>query len=249
MTQSRCKAILTGHSRGLGAAIAARLRAAGVEVLAISRAQNSDLQAADGPPIRQLALDLADLTALARWLATDELKAFLADSTRALLINNAGVVTPIGPLAMQTEQAIAQAIAVNISAPMMLSAAFVRQAPVSADRRLLHVSSGAGRNAVAGWSVYGATKAALDHHARGIAADGDRGLRVCSLAPGVIDTDMQGQIRASTLEQFPQRARFDNLKQDGGLATPHDCARRLVAHLLSDSFGRQVVADLRELGG
>ncbi|MGE5651882.1 MAG: SDR family NAD(P)-dependent oxidoreductase, partial [Bacillota bacterium] len=96
-----------------------------------------------------------------------------------------------------------------------------------------------------GWSVYCATKAALDHHARAVVLDKNDALRICSLAPGVIDTGMQAEIRASSLEQFPLRERFDALKRDGALTAPDDGAARLVDYLLSDSFGRDPVADLR----
>jgi NAD(P)-dependent dehydrogenase (short-subunit alcohol dehydrogenase family) len=116
------------------------------------------------------------------------------------------------------------------------------------DRRILHVSSGAARSAYPGWSVYCATKAALDHHARAVVMDNMRALRICSLAPGVVDTDMQAELRATGLERFPIRERFDNLKRSGQLTSPEACAQRLVRYLLSDEFGQNPVADLREMG-
>jgi NAD(P)-dependent dehydrogenase (short-subunit alcohol dehydrogenase family) len=79
--------------------------------------------------------------------------------------------------------------------------------------------------------------------------DGTPALRICSLAPGVIDTDMQAEIRASALDRFPQRARFDALKRDGALADPAVCARQLVDFLLSEHFGKTATADLREIAG
>jgi benzil reductase ((S)-benzoin forming) len=87
------------------------------------------------------------------------------------------------------------------------------------------------------------------HHARAVALDQTPGVRICSLAPGVIDTDMQAEIRATSLEQFPLRERFEGLKRDGQLSSPTDCATRLVNYLLSDAFGNVPVADLREVAG
>jgi benzil reductase ((S)-benzoin forming) len=111
--------------------------------------------------------------------------------------------------------------------------------------RIMHVSSGAGSSAYPGWSVYGATKAALDHHARSAALDGVPGLLVCSLAPGVINTDMQAEIRASSVECFPNRERFVELERSGQLSEPLECAAKLVDYLLGDRFGNNPVDDLR----
>ena len=139
------------------------------------------------------------------------------------------------------------AVALNVSAPLVLADALVAATAGCGDRRIVHISSGAARNPYAGWSVYCATKAALDMHARAVQLDAVAGLRVASLAPGVIDTDMQAQIRASAEGDFPLRERFEALKRDGQLASADDVARRLVAHVLSDAFGADHTPDLRNL--
>lgn len=125
----------------------------------------------------------------------------------------------------------------------MLSAAVAR-CP-AAEKRILHVSSGAARNAYPGWSVYCATKAALDHHARATVLDAAPGLRICSLAPGVIDTDMQAEIRATSLDRFPIRERFEALKREGQLTGAAECALKLVDFVLAGGYGEQPIADLR----
>lgn len=239
------KAIVTGHTRGLGEAIAADLLARGIPVLGLARGRNAVLEQRF-PALEQAGLDLADSAALGQWLNGGALSGFVAGCDTILLINNAGTVQPVGPLAMQDVHTISRAAALNVAAPMMLAAAVAAASPDANDRRILHVSSGAGRNAYAGWSVYCATKAALDQHARAAALDKTRGVRICSLAPGVIDTDMQAQIRATPLDRFPLRERFDMLKSSGQLVSPQDCAARLVDYLLSDRFGREPVADLRD---
>ncbi len=124
----------------------------------------------------------------------------------------------------------------------------MRASAPASERRILHVSSGAGRSAYPGWSVYCATKAALDMHARAVELDQDAQVKICSLAPGIIDTDMQAEIRASSLAQFPLRERFEQLKRDGALVSPQACAQGLVDYLLSPVFGEHAVADLREVG-
>lgn len=241
------KAIVTGHTRGLGAAIAESLLSRNIAVMGLSRTRNAALAGRHPGALEQIELDLADPAALERWLAGDAVARFVSGSDFVLLVNNAGVVQPIGPLDGQPVSAVSRAVSLNVAAPLMLASAFAAATGAASDRRILHVSSGAARNAYPGWAVYCATKAALDHHARGVALDRTPGLRICSLAPGVIDTDMQTQIRASSLEQFPMRERFEALKRDGGLATPEGCAARLVGYLLSDAFGDAPVADLREV--
>ncbi len=241
------KAILTGHTRGLGAAIAQELLARDIEVLGVSRNNNSELAKKYPSTLAQATIDLADSAAVARWLAGDDLQRFVAGCETVLLINNAGIVQPVGPIESQDTATIAQAVALNVAAPLMLSSAVAAISRDATDLRILHISSGAARNAYSGWSVYCATKAALDHHARAVAQDQSAGVRICSLAPGVIDTDMQAEIRATPLEQFPLRERFEGLKREGQLSNPVDCAGKLIDYLLSKQFGQLPVADLREV--
>jgi benzil reductase ((S)-benzoin forming) len=233
------KAVLTGHSRGLGAAIAGELLARNIPLLALARNTTAER---DG--MQQVALDLSDPAALALWLAGETLQRFMADADAVLLINNAGMVQPVGPIPTHAAATVARAISLNVTAPLMLAGAVA--ASSATERRVLHVSSGAGRNAYPGWAVYCASKAALDQHARAAALDQVPGLRICSLAPGVIDTDMQAEIRASDVQRFPLRERFEALKRDGALTSPEDCARRLVAYALGPDFGNAAVADLRD---
>lgn len=242
------KAIVTGHSRGVGAAVAANLLAREIAVLGIARHGHPDLAARHAGRLTEVALDLADAAALVRWLDSDALAHFAADAGTLLLVNNAGLLAPVGALAAQPPAAVVQAVTCNVAAALALAAAAAQAVAGRAELRVLHVSSGAARNAIAGWSVYGAGKAALDQHARTVAADATPGVRICSLAPGVVDTDMQAQIRATPLENFPLRRKFETLKESGGLSAPEACAAGIVAHLLADRFGEAPVADLRELG-
>jgi len=233
------KAVVTGHSRGLGAAVAAELMARGIPVLGLARGH---AEVAEG--MEQAAVDLGDAAALGAWLQGHTLGSFLAGADTVLLVNNAGVVAPVGPLAEQEPAAALRAAIINVGAPLALSAAFVQAAP-QAERRILHISSGAGRSAYPGWSVYCATKAALDQHARAVALDGDPRVRCVSMAPGVIDTDMQAEIRATPDTRFPLKQRFVDMKEGGVLVSPAECATRLVDCLLSKRFGQEPVDDLR----
>lgn len=244
------RAIVTGHTRGLGEALAQLLLQRDIEVLGLGRGAHVELASRHPERFSQAVVDLADPTALERWLAGGALDAFALGAQCVLLFNNAGTVEPIAPLGAQDPLAIARAVTLNVAAPLMLANALAAAPALGAgaSRRIVHISSGAGRNAYAGWSVYCATKAALDHHARAIALDAPTGVRICSIAPGVIDTGMQETIRATSVDQFPMRERFEQLKQNGLLSTPESAARQLIDYALSEAFGSAPVTDVRELG-
>lgn len=236
-------AVVTGHSRGLGAAIAEELLHRDIPVLGISRTANRAL-AKRYPALREARFDLSDDAALDRWLDSDALAAWMRGHTAALLVNNAGLLQPVGPLDQQDPRAVSRAVAVNVGAALALSAAFVQATNGATDRRILHISSGAARQAYAGWSVYCATKAALDHHARAVALDHSPGLRIGSVAPGVLDTDMQAEVRASEPSAFPELQRFLELKRERKLKSPEAAALQAVNLLLSDAFGAEPVTEL-----
>lgn len=259
-------AIVTGHSQGLGQAIAADLLGRGWRVLGLSRSGWPPTLASQYPGLTEVALDLADAPALAAWLTGPALADALAgcgegagvqgaehsagvaaQAGQVLLVNNAGLVSPIGPPGGQGAAAVMQAVALNVAAPLALADAWVAATAGVPDRRIVHISSGAARNAYAGWSVYCATKAALDMHARAVQLDGVAGLRIESLAPGVVDTGMQAHICATDASQFPLVGRFQGLHRDGALQSPSDVARRLLHHVLGGAFGAEAVRDLRDI--
>lgn len=232
--------IITGHSAGLGRALAQHYLAAGWPVLGVSRR----LWALT-PGLNQVALDLADGAALAAWLQSDAWRQALAGAGEVLLFNNAGTVQPNALAGRQAADDIVQAVALNVAAPLLLSNALIADAPAGCLKTIVHISSGAGRNAYAGWSVYGATKAALDQHARVLAAEQHPHLRVGSIAPGVVDTDMQTAIRSSDAAVFPLRGRFDDLHRDGALRSPEYTAAQIAAMIATADFGQTVCRDVR----
>jgi benzil reductase ((S)-benzoin forming) len=241
------KVILTGHSRGLGAALTLQLLEKGIPVLGISRGQHAAVPATHRELLIEKRIDLSDPDAILDWLKSPELANFLADTDAACLINNAGLLAPVAKIGSQDDAQIIDAVTVNVAAALTLTNQFLKHSASIKDRRLLHISSGAARSPYAGWSIYCATKAALDQHARCLSIEGHAGLKICSLAPGVIDTDMQAQVRASAIEQFPMRSKFDQLKAEGALVAPEDCAQRLLKYLLGPTFGAEPCLDLRQI--
>jgi NAD(P)-dependent dehydrogenase (short-subunit alcohol dehydrogenase family) len=245
--------ILTGASRGMGLAMAQQLLAAGHDLLCISR-KTSDALAAQaaqaGRACEQWPQDLARGDTAAARLET-WLKAQGGGSLASVtLINNAGLLPRVAPLDDIPAADIAEAMRVDLEAPMLLTAAFLRgTAGWTAPRRILNISSGLGRRAMASQAVYCAAKAGMDHFTRCVALEQERlphGARICSLAPGVIDTDMQVQLRGADAQQFPDRGNFVGLKEKGMLASPQEAAARILAFLQRPEFGQDPVADVRD---
>jgi NAD(P)-dependent dehydrogenase (short-subunit alcohol dehydrogenase family) len=102
---------------------------------------------------------------------------------------------------------------------------------------------------MAGSASYCAAKAGLDHLARAVAleeADRPHGARIVSLAPGVIDTDMQVQLRAADPALFADRERFVGLKTGGQLDSPAEAAAKVLRYLARADFGSNPVGDVRD---
>jgi len=254
--------ILTGASRGMGAAIAEQLLQPGHVLLCLSRHTNAALQnqaSSAKAELEQWPRDLADPAPVA-----DEVEAWLRrfDTSRfdaAALINNAGVLTRIGPMDECSSAELSAALRVGLEAAMLLSASFLRatrdwRAAREGRCRILNISSGLGRRAMAGSAPYCAAKAGMDHFTRAVALDeahraaahGQPGAAIVSLAPGVIDTDMQTQMRRAERSGFPDQEGFVQLKSSGQLASPHDAATRVLAYLRREDFGSKPVADVRD---
>lgn len=241
------KAIVTGHTRGLGAALSEVLLARGFAVLGVARTRHASLAARFAGAVEEAEVDLADTHSIEAWLADGTLQRFLRGAERVLIVNNAGTAQPIGSLDTPHPREVGRSVVLNVAAPLMLSCAFARASKEAADRRIAHVSSGAARNAYAGWSIYCATKAALDQHARAIALGGERALRIATIAPGVVDTDMQTALRETDKADFPSRDKFVELKRSGQLTSPQQAAEKFVDYLLSERFGEAPAVDLRAL--
>ena len=245
--------ILTGASKGMGLAIARQLLKPGDTLLCISRTSNdalADEAKQAGTTLVQWTHDLADGASLSlrleQWLL-DRSDTVWAGVT---LVNNAGMIPPVAPLGDLKAEDIARALRVGLEAPMQLASAFLRAtANWSAPRKLLNISSGLGRRAMASQAGYCAAKAGMDHFTRCVAIEEalkPNGAKVCSLAPGVIDTGMQEQLRSADASAFPDQANFLKLKTSGSLTSPEDAATRILAFLARGDFGSNPVADIRE---
>jgi len=239
--------IVTGTTRGLGEALAAQIaKDKDNELIAIARAPDADV-----PGGVRFSADLSDLGAVAKVAARIEARIRDRRYEKAVLINNAGIVQPVAPLERADAAELERNLAVNLVAPMLLMREFLRATEGGAKlRRIVNISSGAGRRPIGGWSAYCAAKAGLDMATRVVALEAQsRGLAVeaVSLAPGVIDTAMQERVRGADASDFADVERFRQMKADGTLRNSTDVAADILRAERSGRLAANPVADLREL--
>jgi NAD(P)-dependent dehydrogenase (short-subunit alcohol dehydrogenase family) len=134
-----------------------------------------------------------------------------------LWVNNAGVLGPIDPVRDADPGAVATNLAVNVLGVVHGTQSFLRHR--SRQAVLVNISSGAATSAYEGWGAYCASKAAVERLTEVVALE-EPDVRAYAVAPGVVDTDMQAEIRATPVERFPQVERFRARKERGAFNSP-----------------------------
>jgi len=234
--------IITGGSRGLGLAMARRFLADGWHVVAVARAETAevrDLASSWSGSFRFVACDLSDAGAGVGRLSAE---ANLLEGYDACIFNAA--VGLDGLLTLTSEDALRNAVELNLVAPMLLA----REVVKGMLRRhrggsLVFVSSIAARTGLAGLSVYGATKGGLLSFSRSLAREyGPRGIRSNCVLPGFLDTAMTASLGGEARERLVRRTPLARLGE------PEDVVGA-VAYLLSDDARHVTGAELVVDGG
>lgn len=223
--------IVTGVSRGLGAELARALLAKGLVVLGVGRSSAAGLE---GERYRFAPCDLRDVAGIDAVLAPAfGALAGLAPSW-ACLVNNAATTEPFGITSRHDGATVMRSLAVNLGAPIALSGLFLRAFPdASIERRIVNVSSGAARSAIAGSGLYSEAKAGLEMLTRVLAAEAvDAKFHAVSLRPGVIDTDMQTRAREQSDDVLPSVAMFRKFHADRRLVAADVAAARIVDEVI-----------------
>jgi NAD(P)-dependent dehydrogenase (short-subunit alcohol dehydrogenase family) len=211
-------AVVTGASHGLGAGMSARFLELGLRVAMCGRKRPEPPPRAGRHHVLALSADVRDSSGIEGFGAAAVERFGRID----LWVNNAGVIEPIGKLADGDPGMLAHHISVNVIGVVNGTRTFARHVRTRpGGGALVNISSGAATTVYPGWAVYCASKAAVDRLTAVVAQEEEaQGLRVYSLAPGMVDTAMQQKVRESTPEAFPAVERFREAKLYGHFNPP-----------------------------
>lgn len=233
--------VITGASSGIGLALARAVPFPAV-VVDISRS---------GPPdddIEHLKADLSDPSSWGR--VRSEVNRLVAEHEpeRAVFIHAAGTLTPMGFAGEVDPDAYAANVVLNSASGQVLGNAFLAAIHGRTGTfDVVMITSGAASSVYPGWSSYGAGKAALDHWVRNVGSEQRErgGVRVSAIAPGVVATDMQTQIREMSERDFPNVERFHDLHEKKQLANPDEAARK-IWDAIEEGIDTGAVTDIRD---
>lgn len=201
MTLTGKTALVTGGSRGIGLATVRALSHAGADVHFTARTSvglESARRALGPVPATGHLADMTDPVAMELVLQHDF----------DILINNAAIIGPIGRILDVTLADWSANIDTNLTAAFHATRLVLRHMVAKGAGTIINISSGAAHRPQEGWSAYCAGKAGLAMLTRSVHLEyGDKGIRAFGFAPGVVDTDMQGSIRASGINPVSQLPR------------------------------------------
>ncbi len=238
--------IITGASKGIGRALAEELlKDENNRVVGVSRSCSIK-----HPNYRHQPLDFSDIPAVEHNLQ----KIFLPypEAEKLVLINNAGVLGDIGYVGEGMPNERFQFVFdVNVIVPAMLMNTFLEvYQEQQAQKVIVNISSGAGKYPVDGWASYCASKAAIDMLSHTVQLEQDKrgtGVKVYALSPGVVDTQMQGQIRSSDAGRFSTVEKFRQYKANNELASPEEVALKIIDFLHNTGKYNDVLVSVRDM--
>ncbi|MFK7803019.1 MAG: SDR family NAD(P)-dependent oxidoreductase [Anaerolineae bacterium] len=215
-------AIITGGSRGLGAALAAQHKANGFKIVELSRS---------GTSAESVQVDLSKPETLGDIIP--ELFAGLVDDSleEILFFNNAGMINPVGIVSNKPLDEILVNINVNFTSAILLMRHFIDAfQDVACPKTIVNISSGAALRGIYGWSLYCGAKAGIENFVRTLAVEQNEQtypITTLNIGPGIIDTGMQADIRSVSAEHFPGVSNFIGFKEQGALRQPEEVAQAI----------------------
>jgi len=229
--------IVTGATRGLGRALAEAWTASDTLLVLVGRKGLPEVVnaiKAEGGFATGINYDLTKPDGLEE-LMNNIFKLLSWEQLAAVaLVNNAGVVEPVGFIGTLPDQEAIDHFHVNAMAPIILSNAFIKGSKNFKGRRVIvNISSGAGKRPIEGWGLYCASKAAVEMFTQCVLKEQstEGGVDIFAIDPGVLDTKMQSEIRKKSKSDFPGVERFIDLYKNGMLKEPKIVAAEIVQYI------------------
>jgi benzil reductase ((S)-benzoin forming) len=232
---SKNLAIVTGGSKGLGYEIVQRYLKKGWVVKFFSRSGKGDCSIpcdfSDREVSVQIVAEVFERLATTNW-------------DRIVVVNNAGTINPMGPIEKTGSVDWFGNLDVNLLSAVSVTGYFLKyfQSHVS-KKYIVFISSGAARSIHYGWSLYCASKAALESFSRCVALEQsskENGAIAFVVNPGMMDTEMQEKIRKESKDNFLDVDRFKGFKLQGRLAPPKQIAAQITEIIESNPVNGQL---------
>lgn len=192
-------AIITGASKGIGAATAKRMAELGIKVVLTARSKEALVELAEeinssGGEALAIACDVSDYNQVNSAVAQSIMQFGKID----IVVNNAGLIDPIGRITDVAPEDWGKVIDVNVKGIFNMLHAALPGMQARGEGIIINISSGAAYGAMEGWSHYCSSKAAALMLTKATHKEyADKGIRAVGLSPGTVATDMQANIKAS----------------------------------------------------
>ncbi|EPJ50744.1 MAG: short-chain dehydrogenase/reductase SDR [Osedax symbiont Rs2] len=204
--------IISGGSKGLGLALCNKYQRHGFSIVEFSRT---------APHPFSVSIDLSNSKESATVIAKALAPLAAIEWQEIVVINNAGTLNPMGPASKKNRDHVVDNTNINFtSALLFICETLAHFQDHSGKKTLANISSGAALAGYPGWSLYCAAKAGLENFIASVALEQNfesQPFTAINIGPGVIDTDMQANIRKATAEDFPAVERFIQRKESGEL--------------------------------
>lgn len=241
--------LVTGASKGLGRSIAMSLANSGKSVIALAR-NSSELDT--------LNESLNQISSNSQIIACD--LASKEDISKAVgkiigefkhlsgIVHNAGTISPIENMLDVSRDNWERAVNVNLIGVQDLTRSLDSIIGGESHTRVVTISSGAAKRPLHGWSSYCVSKAGLDMWTRCLAEEGEsENISALAIAPGIVDTGMQKEIRQADESSFPLLQNFIEYHKNGELTNPDDVAQKLLPYVIGDLGQNGDILDVRNL--